>query len=49
VAWSPADRRRRLLRFLVENPGSGLVYVRTRRDGEELAEWLGRRNQKTAT
>jgi ATP-dependent DNA helicase RecQ len=49
VAWSPADRRRRLLRFLAENPGSGLVYVRTRRDGEELAEWLGRHNQKTAT
>ncbi|ABD00742.1 putative ATP-dependent DNA helicase RecQ [Synechococcus sp. JA-3-3Ab] len=48
VAWSPADRRRRLLRFLVENPGSGLVYVRTRRDGEELAEWLGRHHQKTA-
>jgi ATP-dependent DNA helicase RecQ len=49
IAWSPADRRRRLLRFLGENPGSGLVYVRTRRDGEELAEWLGRQNLKTAT
>lgn len=49
IAWSPAHRRRRLLRFLGENPGSGLVYVRTRRDGEELAEWLGRQNLKTAT
>lgn len=49
MAWSVADRRRQLVQFLQKNSGSGLVYVRTRRDGQDLTEWLGKQNFQTAT
>ncbi|MFQ3614208.1 MAG: RecQ family ATP-dependent DNA helicase [Cyanobacteriota bacterium] len=49
IAWSVADRRRQLVQFLQKNSGSGLVYVRTRRDGQALTEWLESQNFQTAT
>ncbi|MGQ9838004.1 MAG: RecQ family ATP-dependent DNA helicase [Cyanobacteriota bacterium] len=49
ITWSPAHRRRQLLQFLRHNSGSGLVYVRTRRDGQALTEWLKHQNLQTAT
>ncbi len=49
VAWSVADRRRQMVQFLKSHPGSGLVYVRTRQDGQTLTEWLKDRGWQTAT
>ncbi len=49
TSWSLADRRRQLLQFLRKHSGSGLVYVRTRRDGQELTAWLRSRHFQTAT
>jgi len=41
IAWTPRGRRQQLLRFIQTQKGAaGLVYVRTRRDSETLAEWL---------
>ncbi|MFN3926191.1 MAG: RecQ family ATP-dependent DNA helicase [Pseudanabaenaceae cyanobacterium] len=41
VAWSMADRKKRALQFIRAFPKqSGLVYMRSRREVEELAEWL---------
>jgi ATP-dependent DNA helicase RecQ len=49
IAWTPRHRRQQLLRFIQAHPRqTGLVYVRTRRDGEELAVWLGQRGFQTA-
>ncbi len=49
IAWTPRDRRQKLLRFIqLGDRQSGLVYVRTRRDGEELAVWLRQRGFQTA-
>lgn len=49
MTWTPQDRRRRLVRFIRQHAGqSGLVYVRTRRDGETLATWLGKQGYSTA-
>ena len=39
--WTPRDRRQKLLKFIQsQNQTSGIVYVRTRNDSEELAKWL---------
>ncbi len=39
--WTPRDRRQKLLKFIQsQNQTSGIVYVRTRTDSEELAKWL---------
>jgi ATP-dependent DNA helicase RecQ len=39
--WTPKGRRQKLLKFIQARPQQvGLVYVRSRRDTEELAEWL---------
>ncbi|MCT7984248.1 ATP-dependent DNA helicase [Laspinema sp. A4] len=48
IAWTPRGRRQRMLRF-IQSQGlqSGLVYVRTRRDAEELAAWLRQQGCKT--
>lgn len=47
--WSPRQRRQRLLGFVrSQNRQSGLVYVRTRRDSEELADWLAQQGLSTA-
>ncbi|MFM7423981.1 MAG: RecQ family ATP-dependent DNA helicase [Elainella sp.] len=48
TVWTPRGRRQKLLRFIQAHSGTGLVYVRTRRDSETLAEWLGQRGYKTA-
>lgn len=42
TVWTPRGRRQQLLRFIQKRPEqTGLVYVRSRRDSEELAQWLG--------
>ncbi len=49
IAWSPQDRRQRLRQFIQAHPDqSGLVYVRTRRDSEALADWLTQQGIATA-
>ncbi|NJP11386.1 MAG: ATP-dependent DNA helicase RecQ [Leptolyngbyaceae cyanobacterium RU_5_1] len=41
TVWTPRQRRQRLLKFIQASTGqTGLVYIRTRRDSETLAEWL---------
>lgn len=49
TVFTPRGRRRQLLQFLqAHSPQVGLVYVRTRRDTEHLAEWLRSQGYKTA-
>lgn len=39
--WTPSARRQQTLNFIQEKPyQSGLIYVRSRKDSEELANWL---------
>jgi ATP-dependent DNA helicase RecQ len=39
--WTPRDRRQKLLKFIQsQNQTSGIIYVRTRNDSEELTKWL---------
>nr|WP_245915892.1 RecQ family ATP-dependent DNA helicase [Merismopedia glauca] len=46
---TPRGRRKQLLKFIQSHPQkSGLVYVRTRKDSEELAEWLQKQGLSTA-
>jgi len=41
IIWTPQGRTQQLLKFIQKNQQtSGLVYVRTRRDSEDLARWL---------
>jgi ATP-dependent DNA helicase RecQ len=41
IVWTPLSRRQQILKFILDKPQqTGLVYVRTRRDSEDLAEWL---------
>lgn len=41
TVWTPRGRKQQLLGFIRQREGkSGLVYVRSRRDSEELAHWL---------
>jgi ATP-dependent DNA helicase RecQ len=43
------SRRQKLLKFIQDRPKkSGLVYVRTRKDSENLAQWLGQLGYATA-
>lgn len=47
--WTPRGRKQQLLKFIQSKPGeAGLIYVRTRRDSESLAEWLGQQGFITA-
>jgi ATP-dependent DNA helicase RecQ len=49
IAWTPRDRRQKLLKYIQAHPQqSGLVYVRTRKDGEQLADWLKAQGFQTA-
>ncbi|MBD3881240.1 ATP-dependent DNA helicase RecQ [Phormidium tenue FACHB-886] len=49
IVWTARARRQRLLRFIQErSQQAGLVYVRTRREGEELASWLTQQGFQTA-
>jgi ATP-dependent DNA helicase RecQ len=48
IAWTSRGRRQQLLRYLQARPNqAGLVYVRTRRDGEALADWLTQQGYAT--
>jgi ATP-dependent DNA helicase RecQ len=47
--WTPRGRRQQLCQFIRQYPRqAGLVYVRTRRDSEELAAWLTQQKYQTA-
>lgn len=47
--WTPRGRRQGLLRFIQAHPQqAGLVYVRTRRDSENLAADLAQQGYRTA-
>ena len=49
IAWTPRGRKQQVLNWIRSHPRqSGLVYVRTRKDGEALAEWLGDLGCRTA-
>jgi len=49
IIWTPHQRRQRLLTFIGQQARqAGLVYVRTRRDSEELALWLTQQKFQTA-
>lgn len=49
TVWTPRGRRQQLLKFIqVRQKQTGLVYVRSRRGSEELAEWLGSLGYATA-
>jgi len=49
TVWTPRGRRQKLLKFIQARPKqTGLVYVRSRRDSEDLAEWLGSLGYTTA-
>ncbi len=48
IAWTPRGRKQQLKKFIQERLNqTGLVYVRTRKDSEMLAEWLSEMGQKT--
>lgn len=47
--WTPRGRHQQLLEFIRSHQmRSGLVYVRTRQDSEELAQWLQKEGLTTA-
>ncbi|HEY9650655.1 MAG TPA: RecQ family ATP-dependent DNA helicase [Coleofasciculaceae cyanobacterium] len=49
TVWTPRGRRQQLLKFIQARPQqSGLVYIRSRRDSEELAQWLKSLRYETA-
>ncbi|WP_071516048.1 RecQ family ATP-dependent DNA helicase [Geitlerinema sp. PCC 9228] len=49
IAWTPRGRKQRLLRHIRQHRGaSGLVYVRSRKDSENLAAWLSQLGFATA-
>ncbi|MGK7901058.1 MAG: ATP-dependent DNA helicase RecQ [Hormoscilla sp.] len=49
IVWTPRGRRQQLLKFIqARRKQSGLVYVRTRRDSEELAGWLRESHLQTS-
>lgn len=46
--WTSRGRREQTLKFIQDKPNqSGLIYVRSRKASEELADWLRFRNLKT--
>jgi ATP-dependent DNA helicase RecQ len=49
TVWTPRDRKQQLLKFLqTKTNQTGLVYVRTRQDSEDLALWLQQKGYVTA-
>ncbi|MEO0406482.1 MAG: RecQ family ATP-dependent DNA helicase [Cyanobacteria bacterium P01_A01_bin.135] len=47
--WTPQARRSRLRQFIDAHRGqTGLVYVRTRRDAEQVSSWLSSRHRVAA-
>lgn len=50
IAWTPRSRKQQLLKFIQNRPKqSGLIYVRTRKDSENLAAWLAEMGYNTAS
>jgi ATP-dependent DNA helicase RecQ len=49
IIWTPKGRRQQMLDFIhAKHKQTGLVYVRSRRDSEELAQWFTSLNYQTA-
>ncbi|MBV9389308.1 MAG: ATP-dependent DNA helicase RecQ [Chroococcidiopsidaceae cyanobacterium CP_BM_ER_R8_30] len=47
--WTPRGRRQQLLRFIrAQQQTTGLVYMRSRRDSEDLAAWLEQQGYSTS-
>ncbi|MFN6223958.1 MAG: RecQ family ATP-dependent DNA helicase, partial [Dolichospermum sp.] len=50
IAWTPRGRKQQLLKFIQKRPNQvGLIYVRTRKDSENLANWLTEMGYHTAS
>jgi ATP-dependent DNA helicase RecQ len=50
IVWTPRGRKQKLLKFIQQKQQTtGLVYVRTRRDSENLAMWLQQMGYATAS
>ncbi|MBD2254923.1 RecQ family ATP-dependent DNA helicase [Nostoc parmelioides] len=50
IAWTPKGRKQQLIKFIQNRPQqAGLIYVRTRRDSEDLAAWLSQMGYATAS
>jgi ATP-dependent DNA helicase RecQ len=50
IAWTPRGRKQQLLKFIQKHQNqAGLIYVRTRKDSEELAAWLTEIGYNTAS
>ena len=50
IAWTPRGRKQQLLKFIQKRPNQvGLIYVRTRKDSENLAKWLTEMGYHTAS
>jgi ATP-dependent DNA helicase RecQ len=50
IAWTPKGRKKQLLKFIQNHQNqAGLIYVRTRKDSEELAVWLTEKGYNTAS
>lgn len=50
IAWTPKGRKQQLLKFIQRRPNQvGLIYVRTRRDSENLTQWLTENGYHTAS
>jgi ATP-dependent DNA helicase RecQ len=50
IAWTPRSRKQQLLKFIQKHPQqAGLIYVRTRRDSENLATWLTEMGYQTTS
>lgn len=49
TVWTPRGRQQSLTRFIQQHPqATGLVYVRTRRDSEGIADWLSQKGYSSA-
>jgi ATP-dependent DNA helicase RecQ len=49
VIWTPQGRKQKLIKFIQnQKKQSGLVYVRTRRDSDNLAIWLSEKGLNTS-
>jgi ATP-dependent DNA helicase RecQ len=50
IAWTPKCRKQLLLKLINRHPQqTGLIYVRTRRDSENLAYWLREQGYQTTS
>ncbi|MUG99802.1 RecQ family ATP-dependent DNA helicase [Scytonema sp. UIC 10036] len=50
IAWTPRGRKQQILKFLKDKTQqSGLIYVRTRQDSEDLAAWLQQMGYSTTS